>query len=1281
MPFNEALLGPEEAASGFDESLLGPEEDDSKETKIAALRAELSTVRGERSDADVRIGALSDYVVNPLAQIPSFTLGIPARLLHAAGLAPASMIPQQGESIIPPAWIKAALDAPGAVNNPLLGTPTEPIGEGVKEGVSELGSSLAAPENLPFLSVGAIRPALRALVGAGFSGLMTSQIPQAAADLGEATVTGTPQEVAKSATMLAGTGAMATLPLAHSLASRGRPEVPFVEGGIKPAEALTPDAQPKPVEPDARRAERAEGVRPGPMLSPLPPVPTVAPKALSQVIRDLSTGLKTPIRFGRLLTRKFGGYFMPKPNLIASKFANDIVVTSHEVGHRLDDLFKLRGETTIRTELEHLGDNTRPGSMSSWTKSKTKDYRRGEGVAEFIRYWLTDKAEAQRLAPTMFAHFENVLGTHTDLANVLNQAREDIRLWRTAEPQARLRSQISTGDNPSKTSYTLSQLTSDLLDDLHYMRLATDDVVKLGDPALKPSENPYLLARNLRGAYGMADTFIRRGQIDFKTKEVTGKGLEQVLKPVGPRINDFVDYIVSRQAREMRAQGKETGLVPADVDFVFNKFQGDAEFNAAFNELKQWSDSFIKYSVDAGYLSSDAAAAMRSMNQEYVPFHRVFEVGAGEFGTEAGTGRGLNAVGQAFKGRKGSRRDIVNPLETYVKNAYAIITNSEKNAINVALADLSHHTGMGKWVEKVGTPKEGERVGIEKLREQLEDAGADLTGVPDDLLLTFWKDSKHAPSGENIIKVNRAGKLEFYRLNRDLFRTVSSLDAEHAGTLIKLLSQPSQVLRAGATLTPDFAISNVLRDTVNAAVASRYGMFPVENTVRGLYALLKNPKLVQEWKASGGAQSVEAHYFDRPALQRFLKERISKDFSYADYAKYVAKSPLSAIRILSGTLEQATRIGEFQIVVNKLLKQGYEIGEARRLAAFESRDLQDFAMGGSKTKSLRRMTAFWNAAVQGEYRLVRSLKDPKTRWMTMAKGFAWVTVPSITAFMLNKDDPDYWDRPQWERDVFWLIPRGKDETGHTKFLRIPKPFTVGLIFGTMPERIMSRWFKEDPEAFKGLGTTIGQNVPNPVPQSVMTLFGAFGSGEQGYDTFRRRKIVPDSMADFPPDLQFTEQTSLTAKKAGKLIGISPMKVDYIINQTTGGLGRQTVNQGLDRVISWMTGEPRTARAAYPMGRFLGTPSGVQSQAVDDFYNELDRLRNEKAREKQTGEGDSSGLRMMERQAERISKLRKSQREEKDELERQKISLQIREIAELALGRESKFDESLLGPVE
>lgn len=1022
--------------------------------------------------------------------------------------------------------------------------------------------------------------------------------------------------------------------------------------------------------------EGAQGAAATAASTPLQPSPVPALardiKPISQIIRDIAKGLNVPIRFGRLRLPKYGGYYEPIANAIRVRQPNKVPIVSHEAGHRLDRLWEFSKDKAIASELDILGDSTTPGSMSSWTKSKNQAYKYGEGMAEFVRYWLTDPAQAKTAAPNTFAKFEQVLEANKDFGAVLRQAQTDIKTWKDAPQLARLRSHISTS-NPNGARYGFSELVRDVADDLQFAKLFVGDAMKAGP--VKASQNIYQLMRAYRGNYGMSDTWITKGTVDFRTREVTpGKSYKDALDPVRGRIDDFRAWLVAKRAMEYEARGKSTGINTADSRAVAAMFDKDPAFNEAAKRLAVWQDKLLQYSVDSGLISPESAKAMRAASAFYVPMHRIVEIGAGETGAQSSTG-----MGRGFKPGKpgsyqrvtGGEADIIDPLETMAKNAHVIVSAAEKNAINIALADLGARKDMGKWIQRVPAPKEKVLVDIEKIRKELVANGADLTGVPDDVVLTLWRDSRQAPFGENIIMVNRGGTREFYQVDSEIFKLFHALDAESSGLLLRYLAQPGQLLRSGVTLTPGFSTANAIRDTVSAAVISRYTVFPFEATLRGLGAMIRNPKMVSEWAASGGKQSVEASYFDRDALQRFLRERITKDLSPAEQALIVAKSPLTALRWFTGTLEEATRIGEYQVVLNKLLKQGMDIGEARRQAAYEARDLQDFAKGGAKTKVIRTLTPFWNASLQGNIRLGQAFKENPLA--TMLKGLAFITIPKMIEQAINWQDPDYWDRPQWERDLFFMLPIGRDENGRTRFARIPTPFEAGAIFGTIPGRILQHAAKNDPEAFRDLSSTILKStVSNPIPQSLVTL-GEVMAGKQGYSFWRGRPIVPESLKDEAPELRTTAQDSLAAKNLGEMLGIAPAKVEYTIQGLAGGLGKGATHNIIDPIIASITGQQRTAESKNLMGRFVASPAGSQSEAVERFYGLLEKARIDASKAKagmQAG-GYASLVTPLERMAKQMSELRKLARTAPTQAEKQRYQLRIADLSRQGLKLENQ----------
>jgi hypothetical protein len=978
------------------------------------------------------------------------------------------------------------------------------------------------------------------------------------------------------------------------------------------------------------------------------------------IVAKLSKGLDVPTRFGRVSSSQYGGEYLPDSKLIRLRGSQNLLTMTHEVGHHLDKAFDLSTNASgdVRKELMHLGDNNREDSHSSWTSSKGTKYRIGEGIAEFFRYYMTDPDKAIDLAPKFQGIVDGILHKNPEIGDVIRSAAMDIRRWREAPAEARVNSQISIGpDNNSvplveKMKRGISKATTELIDDLHIISTLRDEVnlnrKAEGKSNLPPSQDPYVLARLFRGVDSVARVFVEKGAVDFNSRTVSGKGLSQILEPVRNRLDEFRLYIVSKRANELHSFGKETGFDKGDVKEVAEKYKSP-EFDAVFDELKQWQDSILKYAVDGNALPAEQMQTMKAMWNDYVPFHRVFEVGVGETPqTGGGSGRGLNDVTKpsSLKKLKGSDRMLIDPLESMIKNAYTIISMTEKNVVNRAIADMSREQGMGKWIEKVNPPMAHETLSVDKVRKQLEEVGADMTNVKDGAEVEFFKRAMFLPP-ENMIRVKDAFGDQYYRVDPELYRSLKGLDAETPSQLTRLMSYPAQLLRAGVTLDPAFAAANLIKDSFVAGVVSKYNFIPIVDSIRGLSTMIFKKDVANEFLASMGANTFDGVYLNRDKMQSYMKEQLGDKSSM----KVWTEAPLKLAHLLAETSERMTRLGYYDKVFQKAKSQGMSDRDARLLAGFESRDLLDFSMGGARTKSLKRIAAFFGAGVQGTYKVYRSFKENPIA--TSTKAFSYITVPTIMLYLLNRDDPEYWERPQWERDQFWHVwkmPNGK-------WITIPKPHAEGFFFGTLAHRFLQWADANDPKAFDGLAKDmLGHTLPAPTANALVPLAEVM-AGPGGWDWYRNKSIVPKGMEYLPSEMQFTEQNSLLSREIGRMLGVSPAKVDHLINRTTGGLGKITVHQGIDRVIESFTDEERTAKGTVPFSRFV-TKDG-QSESVTRFYDKLYKLRQDKERLAKGERLDLDTrrellkLNSMEAAAKDISALRKKLQETTDE-ERQNL---------------------------
>jgi hypothetical protein len=286
-----------------------------------------------------------------------------------------------------------------------------------------------------------------------------------------------------------------------------------------------------------------------------------------------------------------------------------------------------------------------------------------------------------------------------------------------------------------------------------------------------------------------------------------------------------------------------------------------------------------------------------------------------------------------------------------------------------------------------------------------------------------------------------------------------------------------------------------------------------------------------------------------------------------------------ALEAFGSALENAPRLATY--------KQALGGGATRPEAAAMAADISlDFSRrGGSQTqKFLTGTTAFYNARIQGWDKLARMIGGKEHRGRTWGLGLAGLTAPTIANWTAIHEDPAsreaYYEHPSWVRNTFWLVPTGEGE-----FIYIPKPFELGTIFASIPERALDWWYTK---------TYRGDINPR---ESAMASTKELGSSvvaaefpatdvlkpmiEQGlnYDLFRNRPIVSGegfaSARKLAPE-QVNDRTSKVARELGQRLNLSPERVDHLISAYGGTAGR-LATKAIDPMLPGET--PTDIRAA------------------------------------------------------------------------------------------------------
>jgi hypothetical protein len=933
----------------------------------------------------------------------------------------------------------------------------------------------------------------------------------------------------------------------------------------------------------------------------------------SEIVDRLKTLFDVPVRERRLGVRAWGWY-APKQHLVRTKIANDLPVLAHEFGHVADSLMRLNlADPQWAGELRTLGLVTSAPSYSA------KEVRE-EGMAEFFRLWLMEPTVAQQQAPAFFAEFERQLGTLT-IGKELREVQKLAQAYLAADPVARVKARIDfDGKGTTPIDSWLARAAERWTDDLFALQRAVTAMA--GGNPLPASENAYTLARVARGAPARAAAFLDSGVRDLDGQFIAGgASLRAALADVERDLDEFAVYLVAKRAHELHGRGIETGFTDAEIGRgpfaqggaieAIEQGPKGARFKAAAAKVYAYQDALLQYARQSGALDSQAIAAMKAVNQLYVPFQRVLDAAQELKG--GGTAKRIADRTVPIKRIKGSGRDIINPLESIVRNTFLLVDMVEKNRAMAALASMVDERkdtaeDSGRFLMKVPGPQAGVGVKLgEVITEALIKAGTPATdptvadlidamanaGLDADQVLPLFQNLSTGVRGEQILTVIRKGQREHFQVQDPMLYRALTMIGPTVSELAQIANVFTGVLRAGATLTTGFIARNPARDTLSAYLQSRHGFLPVYDTVRGMVKLvlheagLRADEDVDLFFASGAAQAAMVGA-DRDRVREELRRATrSRREALADTVIH----PLGLINVLRAVSEFAeagSRIGEFSLALEQGGEERGIIGrvfgararavnkDSLAVAALAARDVTtDFSRGGNFARELNAYSAFFNARLQGYVRIAETIKRNPA---VAVEKIATMAALSLALYALHHDDDDYNEIEPWERQAYWhWKPEGWD-----RFLRFPKPFEWAFV-PNLAEAAAMWALERDPRAWLLARQQLTDNARQFAYGFVPTFLLPPLETAMNYSTYRQRPIVPWFNEDLPLEQQADDWTTETAKWLTRHgFPMAPAKIDHLLFGYTAGLGRATVDTAIDPVLR-VTGQA-PAKATQPADR-------------------------------------------------------------------------------------------------
>jgi len=726
--------------------------------------------------------------------------------------------------------------------------------------------------------------------------------------------------------------------------------------------------------------------------------------------------------------------------------------------------------------------------------------------------------------------------------------------------------------------------------------------------------NLYEQTRILEGMPNRAAYFIEYNTLNGKTLADKGLGLKDItadiIKKGKNEMQLFETYLTNRRAVELNARGIETGFDVVTAKAFTKKYK--LQFEEVAKKIDTYQRHLLEYAVDGGLISKDAFIAMTEANRNYVTFAR-------ELPKEGKKGYTEGSV-NPFKRIKGSKERVFPPLDAIVNNTNKIVNLAERNQVKVNFIDFivkekSKNKDAFPFVNKTKPklkPIKIQRQELERFFEKSEiDKMSDKTVGE---FTIFRQEFSATDKGQILIK--RDGKTESWDVGVDLANAFKTMDQQGSNMLMHYMGGPARTLRAGAILIPDFAVPNFFRDTIQASFLNKVGFVPIQDSIIGAFKIItkgnnkKANDIYKKYVKSGGMQSTllsvdKPNIFDGKVFDILNKGPIRNS----------DRGILAPFKALTRLSEEMTRFRIFEKTYKKAVEKGLTEKQALERGGFEARNLLDYAKRGSLGANINRLVPFWNARVQGLTRVYEAFRDQPGR--TSAMIGAYIAIPTIGFYMLNKDDEDYKEEPDWIKQNYWYFKIDD------KPYRFPKPFEVGTLVSSVIEKSLD-WFRtNEPQEFAKFTKEFFINNAKgfyPIPTVVRPL----AENAMNYSFFRDAPVVPKSLdKNLPNKFYYTEYTSETFKLLSKTINglvgddsffaTNPIHAENVFRSWTGGIGRYIIDTLDYAIIKGKIIEdpikPTDTLSKIPVVRAFDIRDvpGYSAQSIVKFFEEYSKV--------------------------------------------------------------------------
>ncbi len=598
--------------------------------------------------------------------------------------------------------------------------------------------------------------------------------------------------------------------------------------------------------------------------------------------------------------------------------------------------------------------------------------------------------------------------------------------------------------------------------------------------------------------------------------------------------------------------------VTADVsrERARRALQAHPEFAQYRQQVRTYIDNLMQYRVDSGLMTQESADYLKQFYPNYVPTIRVTEGSAG-----AGRDRNAVRIGKTVGRAQGGTENLVPLHEALGRQTMKVVREGSKNRFGQRMLEDYVDAGDSAAVRRY-------------IKDAQEFDGGEFD--PD----TLDDVSSKPLSKEKTFTVFRDGKLWELTVDDTLFDALKALspDAVESNTVTKIIRASNNLFKSLVTgYNPTFLVRNTVRDLQTAGLYTRDGAAFAKNYPKALAQIKNNGEYWQMYKALGGSYS-----------------------SVFDYATGTVKEPttkagklMARLEALNMATEQAPRLAEFMGVLEK----GGVNSETLADALYAAADVTvNFGRAGTLGKVLNaNYVPFLNPGIQGFDKLIRRVTETKggREWAKLIGRAAMLGIaPTLINSLLYHDDEEWEDLRDSDKDTNYMF-KLKDGI----WLKIPKGRELSLL-GITADRVSDAVQGQDVDLIATLNTMGNQVAPaNPLTSNIASalvdsqLLDADSPGRTWYGG----DIENQRLQRYAPGQRYDSSTDVFSKAVGGALGISPKKLNYVLDQYTGVVG--------DFLLPLLT--PQAERGMF--AKAFTTDVVTSNHVSGDFFDEANEL--------------------------------------------------------------------------